>query len=208
MSDACQRLRPALFRVAEGEASPEEALLAAQHLPACTGCRILLHREHRLADLLGGLADPVGVDDAFLSHVMGAIPAEPPPRRRRVLRVVAGAGVLALLALLWTLRPGAEGGPIGAPPLALPDLQGGERLAGGLASLAQLVASAAAQAGASLAPALPSFPHLHLLALALVPLLGVGVALGSMVLLFAAHSVVTGFPPSPSGQGQPIEPTD
>ncbi len=208
MSDACQRLRPFLFRVAEGEASPEEALLAAQHLPTCTGCRILLHREHRLADLLGGLEDPVGVDEGFLSHVMGSIPAEPPPRRRRVLRVVAGVGVLALLALLWNLRPALGEGANGALPLALPDLQGGERLAGGLAGLAQLLASAAAQAGASLAPALPSLPHLHLLALALVPLLGLGVALGSMVLLFAAHSVVSGFPPSPSGQGQPVEPAE
>ena len=208
MSDACQRLRPALFRVAEGEASPEEALLAAQHLPTCTGCRILLHREHRLADLLDDLADPVGVDEGFLSHVMGAIPAEPPPRRRRLLRVVAGAGVLALLALLWSFRPLAGSGPGGSLPLALPDLQGSERLAGGLTGLAQFLASAAAQAGASLAPALPSLPHLHLLALALVPLLGLGLALGSMVLLFAAHSVMTGFPKVGSGQGQPVEPPE
>ncbi|HEX5044163.1 MAG TPA: hypothetical protein VFV75_14740 [Candidatus Polarisedimenticolaceae bacterium] len=206
MSDACRRLRPSLFRVAEGEASPEEALLAAQHLPTCTGCRILLHREHRLADLLGELPDPVGVDEGFLSHVMGAIPADPPPRRRRMLRVVGGAGVLALLALLWALRPAAGGGPAGSLPLALPDLQAGERLAGGLAGLAQLLTSAAAHAGASLAPALPSLPHLHLLALALLPLLGVAFVLGSMVVLFAAHSVVTGFPPSRSGQGQPVEP--
>jgi hypothetical protein len=125
-----------------------------------------------------------------------------------VLRVVGGAGVLVLLALLWALPPVTGGDAGGSLPLALPDLQGGERLAGGLAGLAQLLASAAAHAGASLAPALPSLPHLHVLALALVPLLGVGVALGSMVLLFAAHSVVSGFPPSRSGQRQPVEPPE
>jgi len=208
MTEACQRLRAALFRVAEGEASPDEALLAAQHLPTCTGCRILLHREHRLAGLLEELADPLGVDDAFLSHVMGAIPAEPPPRRRRLLRAVGGVGVLALLALLWSLRPATGGGPVGSLPLALPDLQGGERLAGGLAGLAQFLSSAAAQAGASLAPALPSIPRLHLLALAVVPLLGVGLAVGSMLLLFAAHSVMSGFPGRGSGEGQPVEPPE
>jgi hypothetical protein len=194
MSGACERLRPVLFRVAEGEASPEEALLAAQHVPTCTGCRILMHREHRLASLLEGLADPVGVDEAFLSDVMGAIPHEPPPRRRVVLRVIAGTGVFALLLLLGSWSPGSGGAGTGSLPLALPDLHGGDRLAEGLAGLAQLVAAAAAHAGASLAPALPSLPHLHLLALALAPLLMGAAVVGSMLLLLAAHSVFSGFP--------------
>ena len=139
MSDVCQRLRPVLFRVAEGEASPEEALRVARHLPTCTGCRILLNREHRLADLLERLSDPVGVDDAFLLDVMGAIPHEPPPRRRVSLRVVAGAGVLALLALLAFWSPASPEGMGGAPPLALPGLEEGDRLGEGLAGLAQLI---------------------------------------------------------------------
>jgi predicted anti-sigma-YlaC factor YlaD len=189
MSDSCQRLRPVLFRVAEGEASPEEALLAAQHLPTCTGCRILLNREHRLAGLLERLSDPVGVDEAFLSDVMGAIPHEPPPRRRVLLRVVGGAGVLVLLALLITWSPAAPSPGGGAPPLALPGFDGGDRLGEGFAGLAQLVAAAAARAGASMVPALPELPHLHLLTVALIPLLGAGLLIGSMLVLFAAHSV-------------------
>jgi hypothetical protein len=200
MTDACRRLRPVLFRVAEGEASPEEALLAARHVPACTGCRILLNREHRLADLLEGLPDAVGVDEAFLTDVMGAIPREPPPRRRLALRVVGGVGVLALCVLLGSWRPAAPGTMGGSLPFAVSDLEGGDRLVEGLASLAQLVAAAAARAGASLAPALPSLPHPRLLALALLPVLGTAAALASMLLLFAAHSVLGSVPSGDQGR--------
>lgn len=190
MNDPCLRLRPVLFRLAEGEASPEEAMLAARHLPTCTGCRILLHREHRLADLLERLPDPVGVDDAFLSEVMGSIPADPPPRRRRLLRVVGGAGVLGSFLLLGSWQPALSGAAGRLLSLAMPDLESGDRLVEGLAGLVQLVAAAAARAGASVAPALPPLPHLPLLALALIPVLAAAALLGSMMVLLAAHSVL------------------
>lgn len=199
MTDPCLRLRPVLFRVAEGEASPEEALLAARHLPTCTGCRILLHREHRLADLLEGIPDPVGVDEAFLTDVMGAIGSEPPPRRRVALRVVGGAGVVLLGALLASWQPAVSGAGR-VLSFAIPDLEGGDRLVEGIAGLAQLLATVAARASASAAPALPGIPHPPLLALALIPTLGAMAVLASMMLLFAAHSVLGSARPAPPAQ--------
>src|SRR4029079_17425550 len=56
---ACSECRPLLFRVAEGEADPDEALRVARHLPTCTTCRIVLAREIRLARVLESLDDAI-----------------------------------------------------------------------------------------------------------------------------------------------------
>jgi len=48
----CEAIRPLLPRVADGEASPAEAMETACHLSDCTACRILLARERRLAEML------------------------------------------------------------------------------------------------------------------------------------------------------------
>jgi anti-sigma factor RsiW len=89
---SCERVVPLLYRVAEGEASPEEAMRAARHLSDCTACRITLARERRLAAILdGALHDPLQVDEAFVRAVMDQLPQGPPPppvrRTRRRLRL-------------------------------------------------------------------------------------------------------------------------
>ena len=49
---ACDSIRPMLARRAEGELSPEEAILVGRHLSRCTACRIHCAREYRLAEML------------------------------------------------------------------------------------------------------------------------------------------------------------
>jgi len=97
----CERLRPILYRVPEGEASPEEAMRTARHLSDCTACRILVARERRLAAMLErDLADPLQVGEDFVLSVMSSLPQGPPPSRsptsredekktRRYLRLAA-----------------------------------------------------------------------------------------------------------------------
>jgi len=97
---ACDRVRPLLFRFHEGEASPEEAMLVARHLPDCTGCRILLARENRLAKVLAEEMDELPVGEDFVRSVMATLPNGPPPRTvtpaRRKLRGLKLAGFTAL----------------------------------------------------------------------------------------------------------------
>lgn len=100
--DECHESRSLLFRVAEGEAHPDEALQVARHLPSCTTCRILFAREVRLARVLESLDDAIPVDEAFLDDVMRALPDEPPrvarALKRRGLKLAGLAGALALSA--------------------------------------------------------------------------------------------------------------
>ena len=80
MMRICQRLRPVLSRVAEGEASPDEAMLTARHLSDCTACRIHLARERRLAAMLEeDLEDVLHVGEEFVQAVMANLPKGPPP---------------------------------------------------------------------------------------------------------------------------------
>ena len=100
---ACDRVRPLLFRFQEGEASPQEAMLVARHLPDCTGCRILLARESRLAKILAEDLDDLPVGEDFVRSVMATLPNELPPLRlkpaKRKLRGLKLAGFMALAAL-------------------------------------------------------------------------------------------------------------
>ncbi len=131
MAKSCRRIVPSLYRVAEGEAAPDEALRVARHLGDCTACRIVLARVRRLAAMLDqGLDDPPAVGDEFVATVMDNLPQGPPPaarRRGRTRARLAGWGpagtsiALALVAIGGTglgLRSG-----LGLPPrLAVADV--------------------------------------------------------------------------------------
>ena len=98
----CVELRPALLRVAEGDAGPDEALAVARHLSDCTACRILLAREVRLERALGSLDDPVPVNEGFLEEVMGSLPDRPPASRRKRMRLTIAGGTGAILLAAFT----------------------------------------------------------------------------------------------------------
>jgi hypothetical protein len=113
----CDRIRPLLYRLAEQEADPAEAIEAARHLPRCTACKILLARERRLAVLLERELIDLAVDETFVRDVMDTLPAAP-PRRAAPIRVLRGLK-LALLAGLVLLGGGAGDGqalPVTATP--------------------------------------------------------------------------------------------
>jgi len=108
MSQPCREIAPLLYRVAEADASPDEAMRTARHLSDCTACRILLAREVRLASMLEeGLTDPLPVGEDFVRDVMDNLPKGPPrPRRsRRMLKLASIAGWFALGPIV-TSTPG------------------------------------------------------------------------------------------------------
>jgi len=157
MSD-CRPLRPLLSRVADGEASPDEAIRMARHLSDCTACRIHVARERRLALMLEeGLDDPLHVGEEFVREVMRNIPQEPPPRpakkRRRFLKLAGFVALLATgpLAAARALRFEEFGTRL--PALSDPDLTAVERL---LSALTGVVRSLPVALD-SLSTSLPSF---------------------------------------------------
>ena len=190
----CERIRPSLYRFAEGEAAPAESLLVARHLPDCTSCRILLARERRLQEMLDDLGDPLPLDEGFLSDVMSAISSRPQPRRRArrrltlAVKLAIGFAVLALGAavasrvaptfvstatasLVPSLEPDAADGPYG--PTA------------GLARLLLVVLDRME----AFAPAAPSLGWPAVAALgSVLPAVGVGLMLAGF-LAFAARSL-------------------
>jgi hypothetical protein len=99
----CNSRHLLIDRVAEGEATPEEAFELGQHLPECTTCRIRLARAHRLNQMVGTLGEPVEVDEAFLQQVMDSLPEGPPPAPK------AGSGRFAphirIVKILLTMSP-------------------------------------------------------------------------------------------------------
>lgn len=128
-NESCEPVVPMIYRVAEGEATPDEAMRTARHLSDCTACRILLARERRLAAMLDeGLADPLQVGEDFVRAVMDTLPNGPPPparrqkRRSRTLKLASLAGWIGLAPLLaaaheagrlsagavWRLTPGMD----------------------------------------------------------------------------------------------------
>jgi anti-sigma factor RsiW len=98
MSD-CERTHPLLHRLAEGEATPEEAMRVARHLPDCTTCRIIQAREIRLADMLEAGLEDLPVGEEFVRGVMSRLPAGPPPRRNPGRRRGLKLAILAALLL-------------------------------------------------------------------------------------------------------------
>jgi hypothetical protein len=106
MSQPCREIAPLLYRVAEADASPDEAMRTARHLSDCTACRILLAREVRLASMLEeGLSDPLQVGEDFVREVMENLPKGPPrpprPRRsRRMLKLASIVGWIPLVPLV------------------------------------------------------------------------------------------------------------
>jgi anti-sigma factor RsiW len=142
---ACDDLRPAMSRVATGEADPSDSLDVARHLPGCTTCRILLAKERRLARILEHeLEDAIGVDEEFLQGVMARLPDGPPPPRRRrsrrglkIATAVGGWVLLGTAAAQWLAAIGAQRVPELSPRLDLPasgDLLEGLRTVAALAS--------------------------------------------------------------------------
>lgn len=99
----CIDYQALLFRLAEGEAAPDEALRAARHLSDCTACRIVLAREERLAEMLDRIGDELPVTESFLASVMSAIPrrrrpapVRSSPRLRRGMKLAGWLGAAAL----------------------------------------------------------------------------------------------------------------
>ncbi len=141
---SCAALAPVLSRLAEGEASPEESLRIARHLPDCTSCRIVLARERRLAGMLEAMADPIAADDGLLRGVMASLPDGPPPAIARIVRRhglkiagVAGAVGLACLLGMRVAHVALEGS--GLPLLPRMGLEGTAPLLEGLVGVARLV---------------------------------------------------------------------
>lgn len=154
---SCERLRPELSRVADAEASPEEAMAVARHVSDCTACRIQLARERRLGSMLEqGLEDPLQVGEDFVQSVMDALPQGPPPvPRRRKRRYLKLAGLGAWIALAPALLPRSlplEGMTSSMPAFGSPDLGGGERLLSALIGLARSLPVALDSASSFLPP--------------------------------------------------------
>lgn len=119
----CERLRPVLVRMVEGDAGPEEALEFGMHVSDCTLCRIVLARQRRIADMVSELGEPIDVDESFLQQVMAALPDGPPPprphdvRRRGSWRLVKLASFLLLALLFFPGTGGLSGTLDGAAEL-------------------------------------------------------------------------------------------
>ena len=79
----CEPIRRVLFRIADGEATPDEAIGVARHLPDCTACRILLARERRLRKMLEHDLEDFPVGEDFVQSVMATLPQDPPPQPGR-----------------------------------------------------------------------------------------------------------------------------
>lgn len=154
---ACESLRPQLWRVADGEASPDEAMQVARHLSDCTACRIHLARERRLGAMLAEMDDRLQVGEDFVRAVMENLPQGPPPvshwrKRRRYLKLAGlGAWILAAPALLARAWP-FERYSMPLPELGAPDLEGGERLLTALVGLVRTLPVAIDSLSALLPP--------------------------------------------------------
>lgn len=114
MKERCDPLAPLLFRVAQHEASAEEALRVAGHVADCTSCRIRLARERHLDALLGREPEELPVDERLVDRVMARLPADPPRQRRRDrrgLKLALWAGSFGLTLAAMAPRMGSAAQP-------------------------------------------------------------------------------------------------
>lgn len=77
----------------EAELAPKLALQFAEHMQGCTNCKIRLHRERRLKQMLeDDLDDQLILDESFTRTVMEQLPKGPPPKtKRKLFRLAAWA---------------------------------------------------------------------------------------------------------------------
>jgi len=190
----CEPVKPLLYRVAECDASPEEAMRVARHLPDCTACRILLARERRLAAMLEQDLQDLPADEEFVRSVMETLPADPPrPRARQRSRRGLKLALLAVLLYggLLALSQGGLGVGRGAAAPSLPSLDppSAQGAGEGLLQVVYLAATALRTAATQLPLSLPAAGGaLH--ALLLLGLLSGALLLaGSTLLAFAARSL-------------------
>jgi predicted anti-sigma-YlaC factor YlaD len=191
---SCERIRPLLSHVVEGEATPEEAMHVARHLADCTACKIVLAREHRLAEMLEQDLEDLPVGEEFVEAVMANLPKDPPPRRRnaarwRGLKMAGFAGFIgsgALLAFQDISLRGVGGPTVATRSLDFESAQGSFEAALGLVRLALV----AAQSAVSLP--LDATPWSVALGMAgVVTAVGlIGFCLASTTFAFAATSLV------------------
>ena len=179
-------------RVAEGEATPEEALDLGQHLPECTTCRIRLAKAHRLNEMVKGMGEPVDVDESFLQQVMDSLPAGPPPARESVggrfaphLRIVKILLTMSPLGLMGTggrsllLSAPQNFGRILSGDSPLP-VEGGPQILGSIREVATTIFALAGKIGISSGDLAPVKPVLALGAatVSVLPILAVLFASG------------------------------
>jgi len=115
---SCESIRPLLFKIAEREISPREAMRTARHLAGCTACKILLARERRLAQMLEFDLQDIPVGEDFFQSVMNSIPEDPPPapdkkkrKSRHGIKLAGFAGLIGAGALLISRMTWLQGRP-------------------------------------------------------------------------------------------------
>ncbi len=100
----CAAVRKVLPAWLEGDADPRSAFETARHLDHCRACREEGELLRRLDQALSSLEPPLEPPEAFVERVMTALPpGPPPPKSRRLLRLVLPVIVAGLFAALaWT----------------------------------------------------------------------------------------------------------
>lgn len=191
----CERIKPLLYRVAERDAAPEEAMRVARHLPDCTTCRILLARERRLASMLEQDLEDLPADEEFVRAVMETLPAEPlpaPPTAKKNWRGLKLASLAALLygGLLALSRGGVAPGHAGPGP-SLPSLdpQSAPGAGDSLLQLVYLAVAAVRSVATQLPLDLPPLVGLFQGLLILGTATGAALLAGSTLLAVAARSL-------------------
>jgi len=190
MSRSCEEIRPLVFRVDEGDATPDQAMRVARHLSDCTACRIARARERRLAEMLANQLDELPVGDDFVDSVMSTLPQELPVRKRQQsprrrnwhgLKLASFGGLVGWLAL--QAGPGLPG-HLTLPARVLPRLMtdSGPTIPDGLIGLARFVAAAVEALASGVPLSVPSIA-------AVGAALAVAVALGALLTLAGASAV-------------------
>jgi len=116
---SCEAIRPLLDKLVEQELSPRQAMKAASHLAGCTGCKILLARERRLARMLEVDLQDIPVGEDFFQSVMASLPSDPPAapsdeeknKNRHGMRLAGFAGLIGAGAMLAARGVWLQGRP-------------------------------------------------------------------------------------------------